>query len=373
MLVLSSGKLGGGEETVRLLAKHLDRARFQVSVVCPPGPIFQRMAAIPDVRLYELMFPTVPSIGTIRCLSKLIELERVQILHTHLYHGDLYGFLATRLTPVPRLVSTIQAVYFWGEMETGARQARWRVGSLVFRGIYLAFNGLVTCSAAVREAVCTRPGLKVQRDRVTVIHNSIDVQELKPDWESTRALGFSEDSSVSHSKRVIVVANFTRVKGHRTLLNAMAKLPTDVMSECWLVGDGPERAETERLAEFLGLKNRVRFLGSRNDVPALLRQCDLLVLPSLWEGFGIALVEAMVLGVPTLACRAGGVSEIIRDGETGLLVPPGDADAMAAGIQRLLSDDALRARLAAKAAPDAAARFDARSMAERYQKFYDAI
>ena len=101
--------------------------------------------------------------------------------------------------------------------------------------------------------------------------------------------------------------------------------------------------------------------------------CDLFVLPSLWEGFGIALVEAMALGVPVLACRAGGVPEIVTDGQTGLLVPPGDVDALAAGLWRLLSDDALRGSLAAKAAPDAAARFEAKSMAEQYQKLYDSV
>jgi glycosyltransferase involved in cell wall biosynthesis len=374
MLVLSSSDLGGGEETVRLLAKHLDRTRFEVSVVCPPGPIFQRMARVPDVRLHELSFPRVPSVRTVRRLAELIRLERVEILHTHLYHGDLYGFLASRLVPVPRLVSTIQAINFFWEVEAGTRRARWRAASLVYRGIYRAFDGLATCSAAVREAVCTRRGLKIHRDRVTVIHNSMDLEELKPNTERKRATGScSGVAGESRPKRLIAVANFGRYKGHRILLQAMAKLPTDPAVECWLVGDGPEKARMERLARDLGLMNRVRFLGYRQDVSALLHQCDLFVLPSLWEPFGIALVEAMVSGVPVLACRAGGVPEIVTDGETGLLVPPGDADALAAGLRRLLLDDALRGRLAAKAAPEATARFDARSMAERYQKWYDAI
>ncbi len=371
--MVSSSELGGGEETVRLLAKHLDKGRFQVSVVCPPGPMFQRMAEIPDVRLYEVAFPTVPSIRTVGHLAELIRHERVEILHTHLYHGDLYGFLATRLAPVPRLVSTIQAINFYWEIEGGTRRLRWRAASLISRGIYRAFDGLVTCSAALREAVCTRRGLKIQRERVTVIHNSIDLEELKPHIQGKPCSHAAGETGGLHPKRLIAVANFGKYKGHRVLLQAIAKLRSDSTLECWLVGDGPERGEMERLARALGLSDRVRFLGYRQDVPALLRQCDLFVLPSVWEPFGIALVEAMVLGMPVLACWAGGVPEIVRDGETGLLVPPGDADAMAAGLQRLLSDDALRARLAAKAAPDAAARFDARSMAERYQKSYEAI
>lgn len=370
MLVVSSGERGGGEETVRVLAKHLGRDRFDVSVVCPSGPMFRRIAEIPGIRVHQVAFPTVPSVRAVKRLAALIRREGVEILHTHLYHGDLYGFLATRLAPVSRLVSTIQAINFYWEIESGGRRLRWRAASLVSRGIYRAFDGLVTCSAALREAVCNRRGLKVERERVTVIHNSTDLEELKPYIQEKPP---AADSREGGAKRLIAVANFGKYKGHRILLQALAKLPGEPVLESWLVGDGPERDDMERLARDLGLTSRVRFLGSRHDVPALLRQCDLFVLPSLWEPFGIALVEAMVLGMPVLACRAGGVPEIVRDGETGLLVPAGDADAMAAGLQRLLSDGALRARLAAKAALDAAARFDAKSMAERYQKFYDAI
>ena len=213
----------------------------------------------------------------------------------------------------------------------------------------------------------------MKRERVTVIHNSMDLEELKPHIQGKPCPHAAGEAGGLRPKRLIAVANFGKYKGHRILLQALAKLPGEPAVECWLIGDGPERGEMERLARALGLSDRVRFLGYRQDVPALLRQCDVFVLPSLWEPFGIALVEAMVLGMPVLACRSGGVPEVVRDGETGLLVPPGDADAMAAGLQRLLSDEALGAKLAAKAVPEAAARFDARSMAERYQKFYEAI
>lgn len=123
----------------------------------------------------------------------------------------------------------------------------------------------------------------------------------------------------------------------------------------------------------MGLTDTVRFLGYRDDVPALLRGSDLFVLPSLWEPFGIAAVEAMALGVPVVACASGGVPEIITDGENGVLVPPGDPAALAAGIRRVLSDPFLVVRMIAKARKTAKSRFDAREMASAYERWYEEL
>src|SRR5581483_10833323 len=120
-----------------------------------------------------------------------------------------------------------------------------------------------------------------------------------------------------------------------------------------LAGDGDERGAVEARASELGLNGPVRFLGSlpREDVLALMRGADAALLSSAWENFPHTLVEALAVGTPAIATRVGGVPEIVTDGENGLLVPPGDATALAAAIRRFLDDDALRARLTAAAAP----------------------
>ena len=371
MLLLSIGHLGGGPETVRLLAKYLDRTRYEISVVCPESATMKRLAEIPDVKRFTLPFPTTPRPGIVRQIASLIKSERVDILHTHLFHGDLYGFLATRLTPVPLLLSTVQGINFFWESESFPRRAQWWLASKAYRGIYRVFDGIATCSDAVRGAICARPGLKVGRDRVCVIHNSADMQEVQAAAARTPApVRGLPDWSPSRRKRLITVANFECFKGHRILLQALKRLSSDLSFECLLVGDGPERPAMEVMAANLGLSNRVRFLGYRDDVPSLLRQCDLFVLPSLWEPFGIAMVEAMVLGVPVVACCAGGVPEIITDGETGVLVTPGSPLALAEGICRVLSDQVFAARLAAQARKIAEGRFDARGMAGSYERWY---
>jgi glycosyltransferase involved in cell wall biosynthesis len=123
-----------------------------------------------------------------------------------------------------------------------------------------------------------------------------------------------------------------------------------------IAGDGPERSQLERHAADVGLGDRVRFLGAapRDDVLALFRAADASILSSGWENFPHGVVESLAVGTPVLATRAGGVAEVVEDGRNGLLVEPGDADALAAAIRRFFSDDDLRARLRAAAAPSVA-------------------
>ena len=134
-----------------------------------------------------------------------------------------------------------------------------------------------------------------------------------------------------------------------TLLEALVHVPTVTLA---IAGDGPERAALERRAGELGLDGRVRFLGSvpRDTVLRLFTAADASVLPSAWENFPHTVVEALVVGCPVIATAVGGVPEVVVDGENGLLVSAGDAQALAAAIARFFSDDGLRERLAGAAA-----------------------
>ena len=377
MFLLPIGHLGGGPETVRLLAKFLDRGRYRVSVVCPESPVLQQLAEIPDITLYPLGFPTIPRPAVVRQIASLIRRERVDILHTHLFHGDLYGFLATRVAAVPTLLSTVQGINFHWEAEPLPRRYWWWLLSKGNRGIYRVFDGIATCSAAVKEAICARPGLKVRRDQIRVIHNSVDASRLRA--ASEVAVEGDERSTTTgpspstRLKRIIVVANFESFKDHPNLFQALRRLPSTLSVECLLVGDGPGRPAMEALATDLGVSERLRFTGFRHDVPALIRQSDLLVLPSLWEPFGIAIIEAMLLGVPVVACRAGGVPEILTHDVSGLLVEPGDSAALATAIELALTDSTRAHRLIGEARKVAEDRFQATQMVRAYDQWYDEL
>ena len=136
-------------------------------------------------------------------------------------------------------------------------------------------------------------------------------------------------------------------------LEAVAAVPGVTLA---IAGDGPDRASLERRARELGLEERARFLGSlpRDRILRLFRAADAAVLSSSWENFPHTVVEALAVGTPVVSTAVGGVPEVVADGENGLLVPPGDPAALAAAVERLFDDDALRARLARAAAPSVA-------------------
>jgi glycosyltransferase involved in cell wall biosynthesis len=143
---------------------------------------------------------------------------------------------------------------------------------------------------------------------------------------------------------LLVLARLHRVKGIDTLLHALVDVPDAVL---WIAGEGPERTNYGLLAARLGLAERVRFLGWRNDRRALLEACDICVLPSRYEPFGTVIVEAWAMGRPLIATAADGARQYVHDGENGLLCPIDDAEALATSIRLLIGDPDLRARLAA--------------------------
>ena len=172
---------------------------------------------------------------------------------------------------------------------------------------------------------------------------------------------------------LICVAYLIPEKGVDVLLRAMALL----RSRDWtldVVGDGPEAGRLRALAAEGGIADRVRFLGRRDDVPVLLRSADIAVHPATWaEACAYVVLEALEAGCAMVATATGGTPELIRDGETGLLVTPGNADALSAGVARLLADAPLRRRLGEAAHADCVTRFSLAGSAGGYHALAESL
>ncbi len=164
------------------------------------------------------------------------------------------------------------------------------------------------------------------------------------------------------------MARLDKQKDHASLLEAARLVPDAVFV---LVGDGPLREELEDRATRLGVEERVLFLGWREDIPEVLACADLFVLPSLYEGLPLALLEAMAAGLPIVATAIGGTSEAVVDGVTGLLVPPGEPRSLAAAIRRALDDEGLARRLGAASRERVRREFSAAAMARRTVSIYE--
>jgi len=187
--------------------------------------------------------------------------------------------------------------------------------------------------------------------------------------DTRRDLGAGRDDYL-----VGTVARLTEQKGIATLLRAMKLLVSrDARYRCVIAGEGEDEARLKALCRELGLEKRVRFAGHRSDIPALLEALDVFVLPSLWEGFGIVLLEAMALDCPLVASCTGGIPEVVEDGATGLLVPPGRPEALATAVHGLIQDEGLRRTLVRTARQALDHRFSADRMAQETAALYDEV
>jgi glycosyltransferase involved in cell wall biosynthesis len=237
--------------------------------------------------------------------------KRADLVHTHLVHADLYGSLGART-----LVSTKH------------NDDPFRAGAFRFveRALARRVARVIAITAALARFQVERVGLPARK--VEVIHYGLD--------DLPRAWGTNPPDPVPADARVLLcVCRLERQKGVDIAIRALRDIER---AHLVVLGEGPERAELEQLARELGVA--VYLPGRVPDVAAWLRRASLLVHPVRWEGFGLALLEAMLASLPVVATRVSSIPEIVVDGETGVLVPPDDPPALAAAIERVLSDPA---------------------------------
>ncbi len=370
---------GGTERLVLTLAREQMRLGLRVEVAAltrggPLAPAF-RAAGLP-----------VHELGAGRKIAPLafLRLRRLlaagyHVLHTHLDLADLYGpFAAAGRVPVV--------------ISTRHNTDPWRVAPGWKRGPFLVWEraaqrrtaATVAVSAAVRDFLVQGEGLDPAR--FVVIPNGIDLEPFRHQVTPAAARGRLDAllraaggpgraaAGAAHSPgaeaplRVAFVGRLAEQKGVDVLLEALARGPAAI--RLVLLGDGPWRHRLEERAARPDLMGRVVFAGAREDVPALLPAFDLLVLPSRWEGFGLAAVEGMAAGLPVVGTQVDGPRDVVLDGVTGLLVPPEDPAALAGALGRVAADRELARRLAEAGRRRAWERFDARRMAREVVDLY---
>jgi glycosyltransferase involved in cell wall biosynthesis len=207
--------------------------------------------------------------------------------------------------------------------------------------------------------------------RIETLYHGVDPASVRA-WADSD--GVREELEIPVDAPVVgTVANFRREKGHGILLNAAVHVRRAFPEVRFvLVGHGPLESRTRRLCRDLGLDRSVVFTGARHDAPRLAAAFDVFALPSLKEGLGIAVIEAMTLGRPVVVTRVGGLKELVEDGKQGLVVEPGNPEAFADAIIRLIRDTALRQRLG-EAGRLVAARFDIRNAVRRHEEVYTEL
>lgn len=284
-------------------------------------------------------------------LARALRRLRPDVVHGHLLHGGAVGLLAARASGLRPAVLTRHYERFVVMYGGTAERALHRVG-------HALADHVIAISAAASDVLVQVD--RVPASRITVVHNGISVERIEREARQPRAR--------PRAFTIGTVGSLHPRKGHEDLIRALRHVRPE--ATLVLIGDGPARGDLEELVAELGLAERVTFAGYEAHPYATVRALEIYAQPSREEGFGIAVLEAMALGRPVVATRAGGLPEIITDGSTGLLVTPGDPVRLAAALERLLSDAALRSVIAARGREHVATAFSAGATASGYAAVY---
>ena len=306
-------------------------------------------------RLFAFPVVIIETAVLVARLARLMRREKIDILHTHLSSAGLWGQLAGLAAGVPAMITT--------------EHSRWRPDRPPKRGrlnrlLLPVTSRVVAISSEVAASVVRHQG--VPAEKVAVIANGIDLRRLDA--------GAAPGSAVGDPPTIAAIGRLAPEKRLDLLLRAVARCRERVPGlRTLIIGEGPERPALERLGRELGLGAQVEFLGVRRDVPAFFPGLRAVVNSSEREGLSLTILEAMAAGVPVVATDAGGTREVVRDGETGVLVPALDERALAAGICRVLEDPAFAQGLAERARAAVRAGYTIDAAARRYEALYEEV
>ncbi len=355
-------KIGGAEKDLLNLLEHIDRQQWDPIVVCPPdGPLLERVEQL-KVPVYPTKLPSwrklkdlldIPFV--VWSLMKIIREHRIDLVHVNDYWWGPIADIACKLTKLPCVVHIRQEI-----------EPR-RVKQYRLRGP----EKLIAVSRRIRH-VALETG--VDPSRIAVVYSGLD---------TVRPINPSEDKRVrsqygiTPNQLVIgTVANLFPRKGYEYLIQALAEINQRKPGiHCLIVGEGDEiyRSRLLDMVQKNGLEKVVTFAGFQQDVPSYIAAMDVFVLPSVMEGFGIVLLEAMAMGKPIIATTVGGIPEIVEDQTTGILVPPKDSSAIAQKIIYLLENPSVREKLGQAGRARVLERFSVQRMASQLQDIYGEL
>lgn len=346
--------LYGGPQQVLYLLSALRDEGVGATLVCPPESAIAAAARDQAIDVRELDCGGDLDLRFVWRLRALLRELQPDIVHCHSRRGaDMLGGQAAAMESIPAIVS---------------RRVDNPESGLLASLRYRKFARVVAISNAIRDVLIDAG---VRPERIEVIRSTVDTTRFAHGRSREAMLeefGLPNDALVVASG-----AQFIERKGHRYLLEAIAALQASMPRlRVLLFGKGPLEAELRLLSERLGLSACVQFPGFRDDLDDFLGAFDLLVHTALAEGLGVITLKAAAAGLPVVAFAAGGVTEAVADGQTGVLVPPGDCDALAAALARLLNDNERREAYARNSRQHAA-QFSIAAMVAAHLRLYRAV
>ena len=362
MMFSNATERAGAEEHILELLRRLDRRLFRLHLACPDVLLGKYGNDIPkDVHVTPIILDHLSDIrGAIR-LARTVRQRKIDVLHSHMFRASLFASPIGTLCGVPVIIETTHVRETW-------RKGWFKSKFIVDRAISHLIDRYIAVSEANSRYLIGQKG--IPEKKVSVIQNGCSIERVDP--QRAHPEGIRESLGFSNSDLVLLVmARLEPQKGHRILLQALSLLRAEFPSiRLICLGTGALKDELTKTARDLGLEKIVRFVGFRSNVGDWLAAVDIGVLPSFYEGLPLTAVETLAAGIPLVATAVDGTPEVVIDGETGHLVPPGDPAAMAEAIGRLARQPELRRKFALAGRDRVLKRFTVQRQVEQTSNLY---
>jgi len=344
------------------LLKNIDRTKYEPEVCCllyegKWAHVVRRLG----IPLYVLGLKKIYGLKALHRFFRLVRLikrRRYAIVHNYLFAANVYGTLAAKIARIKIIINSRRQAGYWNE----------NPNRLVWKFVNRSSDCVIANSETVKSFIVSNED--IDPDKVLVIHNGIAITPGPSKSGNLRKeLSLPDESIIS-----CIVANLSGVKGHLDLIRSFENVSKACDSAHLVcIGNGPLRSSLEKEVYDRKLGDKVHFLGYREDVGELLADADIGILASLSEGMPNAILEYMRAGLPVAATGVGGITDIIRNDENGLLVSPGDVEALSEILTRLCESSELRKELGAAAQRDVIGRFSSKRMVEHYNRVYSKL
>ena len=369
MHIIGQLPIGGAEKLLLTLIKNINRAQFNVVVCCldKGGHVAERIRGegfnVICLGVEKFRFTYKIFIW----LMKLLKSRNIDIVHTHLYQADFWGRLISLMVRVPIICRTEHGnVNSFKNKPLPYRAAK----HLGINQMLDRLSDAVIYTSEAQKKDFNDNGRST--DRAFVIWNGTD--ESRFCVSKTREYIRASNGFSSNDILIGVISRLTAHKGHRYLFEAMKKVNRIYSNAKLLViGYGEEEHNLRKLGSKLNIESNILFLMQRKDVPELMKAMDIYVQPSLLKPFGITIVEAMYSGLPVVATNVGGIPEVVIDGETGILIPTRDSDAIKNALLKLIENPAMARSMGESGRDVALSKFSGQRYARDMEKLYVSL
>lgn len=325
--IIESLEFGGAEKVVLQLANGMsDTYNISICITKREGELLNKLAG--DVNVFSLKADDGNNYSTVTKIKNIINDNNIDVVHIHNWGVFIESALASKLSGVSKVIHTVHGPYIFYNNDFISK-LKISIRHFIEKFLSKYVSKFVSVSSSIKDYMVNEIGIK--NEKIEVIHNGISGLNQK-----------TPDPNVPGIINFVSVGRVAKIKNHQLLLNALSMIGDEIKFHLTIVGDGPELNNIKVQSNKLLLNNKISFLGFRTDLDEILKNMDICVVTSDYEGISIAILEAMSVGMPVVASCVGGNPETVVDSETGMLFPKDDQEALAGALIKLSKNLELR-------------------------------